>query len=113
VLSFEDILKTEFSPEFVQKMKNRMVVSYAKYGPIARHFAQGEASAFDGILKRLDLYIETDNTEWLVDAANYCMIEFMYPKFPKAHFKATDDSESPGPAGKFEGKVKVVEHKKD
>ena len=109
----DEILKTEFNEDFVQKMRNRMVVSYAKYGSIARHFAQGEADAFDGILKRLDTYVDTRNKEFLIDAANYCMIEFIYPCVPGTFFKPTDDSESPGPAGQFKGEVKVVEHKKD
>lgn len=33
---------------------------------------------------------ERYNTEYLLDAANYLMFEFMYPQHPKAHFRATD-----------------------
>jgi len=104
----EDILKTEFSEDFVQKMRNRMVVGFAKYGPIARHFEQGDADALDGAINRLDEYVHTKNTEWLIDAANYCMIEFMYPGLLGAHFKPTNDKESPGPAPR-----RKDEHKKD
>lgn len=42
----------------------------------------------------VDKYIEMGNTEFLCDAANYLMFEFMYPQHEKAHFRATDSSES-------------------
>lgn len=46
--------------------------------------------------KRMTLYREDGNVERLVDAINFQMIEFMCPRHPKAHFKATDASGSPG-----------------
>lgn len=45
---------------------------------------------------RLRKYAETGNTEFLVDAANFAMIEFMLPSHPNAFFEGTDDDQSPG-----------------
>lgn len=44
-------------------------------------------------------YEETGNTEYLCDAANYCMFEFMFPSHQKAHFRSTDSGESAGIVG--------------
>jgi len=95
----DDILKTEFSESFVKKMKNRMVASYGKYGPIRDNAGDGRTNVILSLKDRLRLYEETGNTEWLIDAANMCMIEFMYPQHKKAHFRATDSGESPGIRG--------------
>lgn len=40
--------------------------------------------------------IEPGNVEYLIDAANMLMIEFMHPAHPNAHYKATDRDGSPG-----------------
>ena len=88
------ILETEFSEDFVQKMKNRMVAGFYKYGPVKLNPASGADLA-----DRLELYMKTGNTEWLVDVANFAMIEFMHPQHEKAHFRATDSEESPGVRG--------------
>lgn len=45
------------------------------------------------------LYRKTGNTEYLTDAANYLMFEFMYPSVPNAYFKATESKESAGIVG--------------
>ena len=91
------ILKTEFSEDFIQKMKNRMITSYYKYGPLEQNVAT--VNEIRSLRERLELYETTGNTEWLVDVANFAMIEFMYPKHKDAHFKATDSKESPGVRG--------------
>lgn len=84
----------EYSEEFWAKMKNRMEVSYHKYGPVRD--SQFTHQSIADLKKRIQMYEETGNTEWLVDGANFCMIEFMFPSHPKAHFRATDSQESPG-----------------
>ena len=95
----EDILRTEFSEDFVQKMKNRMLVSYHKYGPIKQNAGAGLVAIIASLEKRLALYKDTGNTEWLVDVANFCQIEYQYPQHPNAHFRATSSAESPGVVG--------------
>lgn len=98
-------LEAEFSTAFVQGMADRMAVSFYKYGPVAEAYPD-KVDALRSLKQRLDLYfkggevkgkkIEPGNTEYLIDAANFCMIEFMRPRHPKAHFKATDSDGSPG-----------------
>ena len=88
-------MSDEFSEQFVQGMRDRMAVSYAKYGPIKDAYPH-KVDALESMKKRLDRYYETGNTEWLMDCANFMMIEFMLPRHPKAHFRATSSQESPG-----------------
>lgn len=91
----EEILKTEFSEEFVKHMKDRMLMSFFKYGPLEKGFPE-KVNALGSMEERIRLYMETGNKEHLTDAANYLMIEFMRPRHPNAHFRATDSDESPG-----------------
>lgn len=87
--------ETEFSTEFVQAMANRMAVSFHKYGPVFEGYP-ARVNALQSMVDRMAKYNETGNGEWLVDAANFLMIEFMHPAHPEAHFRPTDSDESPG-----------------
>jgi hypothetical protein len=89
------ILATEFSEQFVQGMRDRMVVSFYKYGAAADAYPE-KVSAVASLSDRLRKYAETKNTEYLVDAANFAMIEFMHPSVEGAFFAGTDDEGSPG-----------------
>ena len=89
-----DILKSEYSKEFDQLRKNRMEVSFYKYGPIKENYGNQLVNAVDNLEKRLKLYKETGNIEYLADVANFAMIEFMYPQHKEAHYD--DLSFSPG-----------------
>ena len=89
-----NILKTEYSMKFDQLRKNRMIVSYHKYGPLRENYGNRLVSAIDNLEKRLQLYKETGNIEYLTDVANFAMIEFMHPQHQKSHYN--DLSESPG-----------------
>ena len=42
------------------------------------------------------MYEETHNTEYLVDVANFAMIEYKYPSFTDAKYMPTDSDKSPG-----------------
>lgn len=89
------VLTTEFSDPFVQGMKDRMVVSFYKYGPLAEAYPH-KVNAITSLTDRLRKYAETRNTEFLIDAANFAMIEFMHPSVDGAFFAGTDDDQSPG-----------------
>jgi len=98
--SYEEILKTEYSEEFDTLRKNRMVISYHKYGAMRANYKTEKAiDAIKSMEMRIQKYKDTGNTEFLVDAANFAMIEYIYPQHPKAHFRATDSGESPGVHG--------------
>jgi hypothetical protein len=64
---------------FVEKMKARMLVSYYKYGPLEKAYPH-KIDALDCLVLRLTKYEDERNSEHLVDAANYAMIEFMRPR---------------------------------
>ena len=91
----KQILKTEYSEHFDSLRKNRMIVSYHKYGPLMTNY--GECMLIDAIAsleKRLQMYKKTGNTEFLCDIANFAMIEFMSPQHADAHFEVLDDGRS-------------------
>ena len=79
---------------FIQGMLNRMAVGFHNYGHMRRY--ENTSNSLKNIKIRLDKYEETHNTEFLMDAANYCMMEFVKSQFPDAYFKATNKEESPG-----------------
>jgi hypothetical protein len=89
---------TERSVRFLQGMVSRMGVSFHKYGHVAKAYP-GKVNALASMQERLDRYAEDGNTEWLMDAANFLMIEFMHPAHPKAHFDPQDSDTSPGRRG--------------
>lgn len=86
---------SEFSFEFVQGMADRMAMSYIKYGKVKDAYPD-KVNALDSLRLRLKKYLETGNTEFLIDAGNFAMIEFMCPSKPDAYFKPTDSKDSPG-----------------
>jgi len=88
-------LDTEFSEKFVEYMKNRMEVSFYKYGPLKEAYPF-KVDAIKSALTRIEKYKETGNGEFLVDAANFLMIETMSPAHKNYHFEATDSDKSPG-----------------
>jgi hypothetical protein len=93
-------------------MVNRMAVSHYKYGKI-----NGNGPAVDELksgLQRAAMYdtrylkskkiwqgrtpkpLNTGNTENLIDAANFMLLEYMFPKHRDAEFEAQPSSASPG-----------------
>ena len=94
-LDIDQILATEVDEGFLEGMRNRMVVSRHKYGPIREAYPH-RVNALESLELRLRKYRQTGNTEFLIDAANFCMIEFMLPSREGAFFKATDSDQSPG-----------------
>jgi len=90
----EDILKTEYSEKFDKLRKDRIIVSFYKYGPLQVNYGQELIDAIKSLEKRLEMYKDTGNTEFLCDIANFAMIEFMCPQHPLAHFKPLDDGKS-------------------
>jgi hypothetical protein len=83
----------DFSQDFVNKMRARVATSYYKYGPWAKNRPFVDCLA--NVQTRIKIYQDTGNTEGLVDAANFLMLEFELPKHPNAHFRATDSKEAP------------------
>ncbi|KXB08573.1 hypothetical protein AKJ59_00765 [candidate division MSBL1 archaeon SCGC-AAA385M02] len=86
-----DILRNSFSDDFVNKMKNRVVVSHHKYGDLTEAKQTKQRDEIKNAKYRLRLYEKTGNPEYLVDVANFLMFEFMEMK---GNFIATDDDEN-------------------
>ena len=93
------ILDEEYSTQFDELRKNRVALSYYKYGPARINFKRGYVKAIKSMQLCLEKYKQTHNTEYLCDAANYLMFEFMYPSYGDAYFKATDSKDSAGISG--------------
>lgn len=87
---------TEYNKNFLQGMMDRMATSYYKYGSLEDEGPKQKIDYMATLKERLKKYEEDGNTEWLIDVANWCMIEFTYPRHENAHFKSTDSDESPG-----------------
>jgi hypothetical protein len=79
----------------IQKMANRMAFSQEKYGNLADAYPD-TVDAIANLKERLAFYEETGNVEWLIDAANFAIIEAIHPAHTAAHFRSTDSDESPG-----------------
>ena len=82
---------TEYSNEFDELRKNRMIFSYYKYGPVKINYENKLINAIESLEKILQMFKASGNTELLCDIANFAMIEFMHPQHPKAHFLMLDD----------------------
>lgn len=98
MITREEILKRDFSEAFVTKMKNAIETSHYKYGWANLTYPE-LAQACKCIEERLELYKKTHNKEYLIDVANFAMLEFMYPSFSDAKYAPTDSDKSPGLAG--------------
>ena len=86
------ILETEYSVKFDEIRKNMMAASYFKYGAVKENYEKFHCmDALENIEKRVQKYKETGNTEFLADAANFAMIEFMYPSVKGAKYTPTDN----------------------
>lgn len=97
----QELLRRDTCRRFHDLMDNAMLISAMKYGPVENAYPDkvravaitaAEGKKYDASLEqRLRLYRETGNVEYLVDVANFAMIEFMHPRHPKAHYKHEGD----------------------
>lgn len=92
-------MPAEYSDRFDELRQNRVETSYYKYGTAKDNFGEKLVNAIESHDMCVKKYLKTGNTEYLCDAANYLMFEFMYPQSEDAYFKATDSGESAGVAG--------------
>jgi len=92
------------SEEFIDGMKSRMHLSHFKYGELKDSYPH-EYVAWETVGACINKYVRTGNKEFLMDAANYCMIEFQCPAVEGAHFKATDSADTPGRVHAATGRV--------
>ena len=89
-LNPEQILEDNFSVEFMTLMANRLLIGFFRYGPL-RVPGRKPTQNIKEVRKRIALYEKTGNQEYLVDVANFAMVEFMKPCHPDPHFGSVDD----------------------
>lgn len=92
-------MSKEYSEEFDKLRKNRVEMSFYKYGSARKNFRTGNVKAIPTMELCVKKYQETGNREYLLDAANYLMFEYMFPQHPNAHFRVTNSEESAGIVG--------------
>jgi hypothetical protein len=96
---------SDFSPEFSQLMRNRMRTSYHKYGKWSKN--RSYVDCLKNVQRRWEEYLKTGNTEFLIDAANFCMMEWLLPSHANAHFRATTSDEAPAIQCKEDGEYGI------
>ncbi len=85
---------SEFDEDFAARMMEAMMVSFHKYGRVADAYP-AKFNALSDVRARLNKYRETGNKHYLVDAANFCMIEAMHPS-REAEWGGNSAADSPG-----------------
>lgn len=91
-VDIDELAKSQMSSRFVQLMTNRMVLGTLRYGRWQDNKNNGvKYDRVGSIRKRLDLFEKTGNSEYLVDIANFAMIEFEVSDHPNLHFAPKDD----------------------
>ena len=90
------VFAEEYSEEFDTLRKNRVKTSYHKYGSAKINYENKLIDSLGSMQRAIEKYKSTGNMEYLCDAANYIMFEFMYPQRAGAYFRATGSSESAG-----------------
>lgn len=91
-VSLEELQVTEWSPEFEQLMRNRLIMGALRYGRLG---VEGK-SQYDRVTRINQCIIEyrhTGNLECLVDISNLALVEFVEGRHPCRHFHSVDDGE--------------------
>lgn len=93
--TLDQLRLSEWSPEFEELMRNRLLIGYYRYGPFATQ-NKTTKQMLESIVFRAEEYIRTGNDELLVDIANLSMKEFAVGNHPKKHFESVDDGQHVG-----------------
>lgn len=78
--------------------KQKLDVSYYKYGLAGKNFGGGRVDALGSLDKCLIRFNRTKNTEYLEDAINYLLLRILFP-MPGDHYTPTDSDGSAGVDG--------------
>jgi hypothetical protein len=84
------LVARQFNQKFVDAMKRRMVMGAFRYGLVGTQKSLS-IDYLRSAQRKLDAYVSDGNTEHLIDAANYMMLEHRFSRHPSKHFKAVDD----------------------
>lgn len=73
--------------DFAQKMANRLIVGFLRYGPPRK-----EQNYMTRLIMETKAYKRTGNAEHLYNIANYCLLETITPENKKFCFDPTVES---------------------
>lgn len=90
--AIEDLRRSEWSADFEQLMRNRLVMGAFRYGKLGAQF-KPQWDRMWSIAKRAAEYERTGNLELLVDIANLCLLEFVEGRHPNRHFEVLQGDE--------------------
>jgi hypothetical protein len=76
--------------QFCQMMMNRLTVGAFRHQSGKDEFGDPVKDYLKRLKETIRYYEGTGNLEYLVDAANYCALEFYNSLHPEAHFKCLD-----------------------
>jgi hypothetical protein len=86
--------RIQWSKAFEQLMRNRLLMGALRYGTIEEQRKEVTKGQQWDLVKalgaKIQCYQDTGNTEYLVDAANYCLLAFELDPHPTKHFHAAD-----------------------
>jgi hypothetical protein len=85
-----ELRESEWSEEFEQLMRNRLIVGAFRYG-LLKDSDRPSYKRVSSIIDRLQLYLQDGNTEHLVDAAAISLAEYVCGDHPLKHFGPNDD----------------------
>lgn len=92
---FNKLTLSEWSNKFETLMRNRLIMGAYRYG-VLNNMNKPTYNRVESMINRLRKYEQTGNTEFLVDVANLCMLEFEEGVHPNKHFSSIDDGEHVG-----------------
>jgi len=90
----DDLQQTEWSPQFEQLMRNRLIQGAIRYGRMGHGSIPKGKNIYhraESIRRRIDRFEKTGNGEYLVDIANIALLMFEERYHPDFYFKSIDD----------------------
>lgn len=97
-LNMEDPgLRSKYESAII-KMSNKADVSYFKYGPVQKNFAEGRVDAVGSAELNIEKFKRTKNVDYLLDAANYLIYRYLF-MLPGDNNTVTDSDQSAGTVG--------------
>lgn len=91
-------IKEQEMDKTILHCKQKLDVSYYKYGPAGKNFGGGRVDALGSLDKCLIKFNRTKNAEFLEDAINYLLLRILFP-MPGDHYTPTDSDGSAGVDG--------------
>lgn len=88
--TIDELKRTEWNQQFETYMRNRLLIGRFRYESFTERTTQYDRVS--SCVRRLQMYQETNNLEFLVDIANLCMVEFD-DKSGEYYFDSIDDGQ--------------------